>query len=376
MTFKNTKTNKQILTTIIFTILLVVGIGSPVVGYAQATTVNDQIIPEDVAMATIKKYEPSKLTAVELAQVKQIALSDARVQQAINGKPFEFMAQGFLGNIKTTPVIWYPTIQINANNKTEIAIEVDIKSNSVKDVQITHLRSSHSPVKGTSGIGVATFADDYYTGSHTIAGLYSTLTAPTISGPAPKVLWLVNGLESVGSDGNACSSGSYYNNYFAQAGFDFADSMVAFTDTTFNCQMQNAMVSYSAGDPYLFEVYTTSGSFNWKVVTLDQRTGLSHLYTGPAVAANNLRTNDLDTSVWFENQMTSTGWASLFSSIVASNAQYKEYSTSAWNSWDAEGQIVLNCQGVNIGNNNVMTGGLVNNGQTTWNLSNFQQTHC
>lgn len=373
---QNKKTTKYVLTAISFSIILTMGMGAPVIGNAHALTANDQIIPEDVAMDTIKKNHPSKLTEVDLTSLKQITLSDATVQKVISGKPYEIMSQGFLGNIKKTPVVWYPTIQFNVDNKTDLAVVVDLKNNSIKDVQVTPLRVSHL-VGSANGIGTSTYAEDYYTGSHSISGVYATMTSPNYNAPVPKVAWLVNGLEYGANANNACNSAYAYNNYFGQAGLDIQDGLVAWTNTNNNCIMQNGMIGYFVGHQYLFEVYS-DGAFHWDQVVLDQNTGLGHLFTSPLTAANTLTTNNHNTSVFYENHETSSGWASRIipSNNVATNAHYKDYPSGTWNTWDNDARMVTNCQGIDIGNNSVMTGSLIGNGQTTWNLSNFQQTHC
>jgi len=328
---------------------------------------NDKIISADKANDLIKKNHPAELSKSQLDNVKNIALSDAGVQQIINGKPFEFMSQGFLGNIKEKPVVWNPTININVNNQTDMAVEVNLTNNSVITVSEAELTKS--------ALAKAAFASDYFTGSAVISGIFSTQTAPAHN-LSPNVRFLTNGLESGGSGDAACNSANEFNNWFGQAGFDFKNGIVMYTDTSFNCVNQNALVAYSPGHPYLFEVYSISG-FKWDIVDLDQQTGLSNLYTTSfTTAANTLQTSNINTSVWFENQETSTNWAGDFTtSINANNAKYRDSSTGTWTLWNSDSQVVWDCNGFpetqNVMNNNLKSG----NAQT-WNLVNFEVWHC
>ncbi|MGI0074141.1 MAG: hypothetical protein ACREA3_10065 [Nitrosotalea sp.] len=368
--------NKTKIATILTSLVIGLVLLSPttMIPNVHAQITNDQIIPADVASDIIKKSQPTKLSASQLENVKQIVLSDAGIHKIIGNKPYEFVSQSFLGNIKNTPVVWNPVININVDNKTEIAVEVNLNNNSVIKMEVTNLQIG-GPIKGTTL--KAAFAQDYYTGSATISGLYSTLTAPTYSSN-PKVLFLVNGLEYGASASLACNTSDTYNDYFAQAGFDFYDGFVAYADTSTGtgCTMVNSMISYTAGHPYLFEIYSISGNY-WDIVDLDQQTGLSNLYTTSfSTSANTLQTSNHNTSVWFENQETSTTWASDFStSIQATNAKYKNYSTGSWTYWNSDSQLVQDCSG-NTKTQNVMNSDLLNGDTQTWNLTNFEPYHC
>ncbi len=74
-----------------------------------------------------------------------------------------------------------------------------------------------------------------------------------------------------------------------------------------------------------------------------------------------------------ENQMTSTNWASDFStSIQAANAKY--YS-SGWTLWGSDTQTVQDCSG-NTKTQNVMNNNLVSGHTQTWNATKFETWHC
>lgn len=373
----NRQKNKTKIATTIFA-FLIIGLGlsfpSTVIPNANAQIVNNQIIPADVGLEMIKKNAPANLSAAQLGNVKHITLSDEKVKAAINGQRFEFMAQSFLGNIKQSPIVWYPVININVNNKTDVAVEVNLTNNSVIKVETgTLIKTSSVPAAGDPS-----YAVDYYTGSSTISGVYATLPAPNYC-CLPHESFLVNGIEYGANDSPnfACNSSYEFNDYFAQGGFDFYNNRVMFTDTSYNCVSQNSMLAYSQADPYLFEVYSTTGP-HWNIVALDQYTGLAKMYTTTFTTyASTLKTSDPNTSVWWENQSTSTNWANNFggASAQAYNAKYKDASTGTWTYWNSDSQVVYDCSG-NTVTQNVMNNNLRSGNTQTWNLTNFEVWHC
>jgi hypothetical protein len=361
------KMRRLTIASIMMSIVLTMGALDPVMASMQ--TANDQIIPADVAINTIKQNAPVSLTADQLDNVKRIVLSDSRVQAMINGEKFEFMGQSFLGNIKQIPIVWHPVLNINVNNQTDVAVEVNMANNSVIQIQKSGL---HKTTTSYPGVGDPAFATDYFTGSATITGVFATLTNPTVSN-SPKVFFLVNGIESGANDANGCIPADKSSDYFGQSGLNFWNGYAMYTDTSFSCFTNNAMIPYTAGDLYLGEIYSSTGP-KWNIITLDQNSGLSHMYTTTfTTASSNLKTSDPNTSVWLENQMTSTNWASDFStSIQAANAKY--YS-SGWTLWGSDTQTVQDCSG-NTKTQNVMNNNLVSGHTQTWNATKFETWHC
>ena len=365
--FKKSETMTSFIAALVFALVLL----SPttILPNIHAQIANYTIIPAKVGLDIIKKNTPTKLSVTQLENVKRLVLSDARVQAIVKDDQYEFMSQSFLGNIRQMPVVWNPVININVNYETDVAVEVNLNNNSVINVEKTALHKGSTQVPADPA-----FAEDYYTGSATISGVYASLTAPTYTSN-PDVLWLVNGIEYGANDSPtyACNSSYEFNDYFGQGGFDFYDGYVAYADTSTNCVMQNSMIGYTASHPYLFEVYSSTGPY-WNIVDLDQQSGLSNLYTTSFTTyASTLKTSDYNTSVWFENQETSTTWASDFStSIKATDANY--YS-SGWNYWGSDSQAVQDCSG-NSQTQNVMNKDLINDDTQTWDLSNFEGYHC
>lgn len=372
MTLQNEQKILRTTTVIAVMTMFMIGTISPIMTHAYA--VNNQTLSEDYASDMIKKNYPAELSKIQLEDIKNIALADLKVQQTINGKPFTFMSQGFLGNIKETPIVWHPTININVNNETNVVVVVDTTNKSTLSMQATNLHKSGTLPK--AAVTHAAFASDYYTGSATVSGIGATLTAPTYIS-TPNVLFLVNGLESAANDASACNSAFKFNNYFGQAGFYFAARSVAYTDTSFNCIVQNTGMTYAPGDPYFFQVYSTSG-FKWNIVSSDLSSGQSFVYTTTFTTfANTLQTSNINTSTWVENQDTTTTWASKFtpSSLTATTGKYRDSTTGTWTNWNLDSQVVKDCSG-NTQTQNVMNNNLRNGNTQTWNLVNFQVWHC
>jgi hypothetical protein len=366
--FKNKKTNSStILTSILVGIALLSS--AIVIPNIHAQPADNQIIPADVASEKIKNNPPPHLSAIELEKVKNLAISDLRVKSILNGQRYEFMSQSFVGNIRNTPIAWNPLININVSNKTDVAILVNLTNNSVVSVEANPLARTTSFIHDDPA-----FAIDYYTGSSTISGIYATLTAPFVSGSAPEFP-LVNGIETGALDGNACNSAYKTSSWFGQAGLNLQGPYTMFTDTSFNCVVQNTSIKYVASHLYLGEVYITSGSIG-TVVILDQNTGLANNYMTSFTLASKTLRSEPNTSVWWENQCTCNNWAGFYgNSFHANNAHKQNPSTGSWSTWDIDDQLVQDCSGTpqaqNVMNNNLQSGNT-----QTWNLVNDEVWHC
>ena len=84
----------------------------------------------------IKKYMPGQLTPRQLFQAEEIALSDSKVKSMIGGKPVSLMSHSFFGNLRTDPGVWYPQLNFNVNNKTQLVVVVDLSAKKVTKVLV------------------------------------------------------------------------------------------------------------------------------------------------------------------------------------------------------------------------------------------------
>ena len=279
----------------------------------------------------------------------------------------------------------YPQIHINVANKTEITVQADLKTGTILSIMTTPIvklgpiqTSSNGQPLCIPGQNCGSFAIDYYSGSHTINGIYDEKPVPTKTGSPPVVSFLLNGLETGAITSGSCTSSNYYTDYFAQAGFDYTSGVpvVAYDDTTTGCVGVNSGIAYGPTDTDFFEIYIASGTTQWNIIDEDLSTGKYHVYAGPTVQSSAMQTNNYNTSVFFENHSTSTNWAGYFtSSIQATDAHYRDFSAGTWNNWDADSKQVLDCGG-NSHSNNVMTGGLASGGTTTWSMTAMEAYHC
>lgn len=335
-----------------------------------AQSADSQIIPADVASDKIKNNPPAHLSATELEKVKNLAIGDSRVKSILNGQRYEFMSQSFVGNIRNTPIAWNPLININVNNKTDVAVLVNLTNNSVVSVETIPLARTTAFVPADPA-----FAIDYYNGFAAISGIYATLTAPFVSGSAPEFP-LVNGLETGATDGLLCNPADKTTSWWGQAGLNLQGPYTMFTDTSFSCFVQNTSIKYVANHLYLGEVYITSGSVG-NVIILDQNTGLANDYmTSFTLASKTLKAGDPNTSVWWENQCTCNNWAGFYgNSFHANNAHTQNPSTGSWSNWDIDAQLVQDCSG-HTQTQNVMNNNLENGNTQTWNLVNDEVWHC
>lgn len=79
----------------------------------------------------IQEYEPTNLTLGQINESIGIALSNDTIQKLIGGKPFKLMSQGFAGNYKLNPGVWYVQLNFNVDNKTQVVAVVDLPNKKV-----------------------------------------------------------------------------------------------------------------------------------------------------------------------------------------------------------------------------------------------------
>ena len=325
---------------------------------------------------------PQPLSKTDLVKVENIALSDQKVQEMIGGKPVELMSQGFWGNVKTNPGVWYPQINLNVGNKTQLVVLVDEQNKTV-------LKSFVGiPIGIKFAVTNATSSDTYDNPSppSNADGILINTQAPsfTSSSSYNDTGFMVNAAET-GSSGNLCNSGNS-GGYWMQTGFDFGTAhpvQTFWTDTFKGCQAQSTSVSYVASHQYTFWILPQSGSSNWAAVIQDTTSGSSNTYTDTGMSQYTFDTNAADDSkgwlsVWFENDNTRTAspnWDGQFGSNPSAKSQLELGST--WGSWGSgnDNQRDFNCNGLILdspsnGGPGVISGNLQSSSSSTsWNLS-------
>jgi hypothetical protein len=71
----------------------------------------------------------------DIVKAQKIAESDERVQSYMAGKSHSLMSYGSTTNEKTHPGVSYITLVYNIENKDQLAVTVDLKNESVVDIQ-------------------------------------------------------------------------------------------------------------------------------------------------------------------------------------------------------------------------------------------------
>src|SRR5579885_2705172 len=352
------KTTISILTSLTIGILLLAPTTvMPNVNAQSVSVIHGQSIPNSETQAqfdTLQKELPQALSKTDLTRVENIALSDQKIQEMIGGKTVTVMSQGFWGNMKTNPGIWYPQINLNVDNKTQLVILVDEQNNTVLNSFV--------------GIPIGIkFAVTNATSSDT----YDNPSPPT---NADGIL--------INTQAPSFTSNSSYND----TGFDFGTThsvQTFWTDTFKGCQAQSTSVSYVSGHQYTFWILPQSGSSNWAAVIQDTTSGSSNTYTDSGMSRYTLDTSPTDDSkgflsVWFENdntRKTSPNWDGQFGSNPSAKSQLELGST--WGSWGTgnDQQRDFNCKGLILdgtsnGGPGVISGNLQSStSSATWNLS-------
>ncbi|MGI0062967.1 MAG: hypothetical protein ACREBA_11000, partial [Nitrosotalea sp.] len=242
----------------------------PGVNAQSVSTIHGKSIPNSAAQvqyALLEKELPQPLSKTDLTKVENIALSDQKVSEMIGGKSIKLMSHGFWGNMKTNPGVWYPQINFNVDNKTQVVVLVDEQNSTV-------LKSFIGiPIGVKFGVKNATSADTYdNTVFPSSNGILMNAQAPSFTHNTSynDTGFMVNGAES-GSTGDLCNS-SNTGGYWMQTGFDFGTNHAVQTfwlDTFKGCQAQSTSVSYVSGDQYTFWILPQSGSSNWAAVIQD-----------------------------------------------------------------------------------------------------------
>lgn len=340
---------------------------------------------EPLTREEFQKLLPPPLSTAELDTVRDIASSNGDIQKIINGRPYEFMAQDFVGNVYADPVVWKPEIHINVANSTEVTAVIDLRNRSVSSIETLPIIqfTSSGTFQGVGGSSTHSFASDYYSGSTTIDGVSAYSWAPSHgqSSTTTNEALLLNAVEAGAIDSNLCKPTYYTSSYFAQVGYAFITGTgltqggyLMYTDTAFGCTGQYPNVNYNIGDLWQFTI--TSSSSGWVISGYDQTTGQSYSYTRTGVTYNYMKTNDFNMGAFFENMNTGTGWSSQFLSNPSMNsATIRPQSNHVWSNWNSDTEKDSKCNGTPYNDNhNAMSGNLVSGGTTEWIVS-YIDTH-
>ena len=374
MTTINFKKSK---TTTSFIAALVIGLimSSPMTLLPYASAQTD---PAALPLQQLKQMFPAPLSHDQLSKMKQLVIGDTNIAKSIDGKPYKFMAQDFVGSYKILPEVWKPEIHINVNNETEITVVADPTISSIETSKTTSIFKigQVNPTKldqvGTSGYA---YSIDQYDGTQSsIYGIKMNTQGPSNSetGTEPFRAFLVNGAEYGATDANLCDSAYDTSSFFGQAGLAFEDNFVApiWSDTDQSCTVQAPLVTYTVGDHMVFEIISGSP---WVIYGEDADSSTNFFdQTDSNPTYGTMETNDPNTSIFFENHDTGTSWGSYISNPSAV-AHYMN-SGASWVNWDGEKQNDMDCSGnSNVypynSSKQVISNSLDSGGTATWSMS-------
>ncbi|HEV2192551.1 MAG TPA: hypothetical protein VGR54_02905 [Nitrosopumilaceae archaeon] len=321
-----------------------------------------------------KQNMPKELSSSDLAKAVQIATSDGKVQSMIGGKSVKVLAQGFFGNIKENPVVWYPTLNIGIDDKQQIMVVVDLVNGKV--TQADQGPDLDKRISNTQ----RSWASDYYSGSSTIQGHEMTPTNPTFTPNSSYnfTAFLVNAVMSGSTDSQLCNSGST-SSYWMQTGFFFDPSSSAktvWTDTKQSCSALSTPITYNTSHSYQFYIFGDSVASKWTVEVFDNTLGTSYIHSVSGQSSFTLKVNDFNSGVFFENANTVHGtssWNTQFSGTALSATALMEQSGS-WVNWNADTkQDDQGCKPPIT--DTVITGNLQSGHSATWNLTTMANNY-
>jgi len=355
-----------------------------VLGQIDVSTVDTVSSPPSLSDEFLLSAVPTKLSEKDLVGYRDIVIHDANILAMINGQPFKFSSEGFIGNIYQPNSAWYPEIHITVETKSglyqDIAIVLDPQTKSIKKTQIVEFDPSDQ-----NGLHNA-YSTQRFTGSTAAPdGIKVNLKAPTfvwdnITRAKGNAL-LLNGLMTGSTCVSACTSSSIPSTYWAQIGFYWNSAgKINWTDTQKSCLPQFPTLSYVSGKTYEFRI--VGATTGWAYYAIRTDTGETFTTRGPVVNSSTMQTpttND-GTSVFFENKYSTSdpSWSGQFStSPQASTAQYKTTPFGTYSNWSSTMLLEKNCSNTNFVypydiTKQVMSGNLVSGGSATWSVSKMQ----
>ncbi|MBI1829239.1 MAG: hypothetical protein HY222_00560 [Thaumarchaeota archaeon] len=379
-----------VLFSIIIASMLVMGTIGPVSQNVYATVLRDS--PTKITDAYVESVLPSEISASDLASVKQIALNNHEVKNAINGKQYQFMGSDYVGNVYSSPIVWYPEIHINVANTTELTAVINLQTNAVTTIQAAPMPKLNG-IASNEGGSHHGFADDYISTSSTIDGL--SMVAPSVphstsTSASTQEDFLLNAIESGAVDNNACSPAYYASSYFAQIGYTFLTGggivnagFPLWTDTGYSCIPQLPSVAYTVGHSWFFKIYVAPGG-NWVFYGIDQQNGQTFSASRSGINSGVMKTSDKNTSVFFENHNTSTSWYTQFTSgsyPSANSVQYHDKVLNAWKYWaghttvDTKTTPPGTCTTTSDYADTVISGSILSGGTATWNMQTMANSY-
>jgi len=189
--------------------------------------------------------------------------------------------------------------------------------------------------------------------SQTVQGIDARWSAPTVGSDQTKYsALLVNGWTNT--------------DYFLQSGqvFSSGTGWNVWADTTTNYVAQHFSLPYVIGHVYEFSVWYSSAGY-WAMDCLDRTSWVYNYYYEHSATGTRLKSNN-STSVFFENWNTNSWWYVGFTNPIAVYTA-KDY-VSQWKAWNGQSIIILDKNGNQLPNNNIITGSLVSYGWAYFNL--------
>lgn len=314
-----------------------------------------------------ESVKPQPISNASYQEAKNIILSDDSIKKRISDKEFELMKKvGYIGNTDVLPIQWNPVLTIITDDEV-ITAEVDLNE---KHLVNTAATKKHQL---TLGGGDRSFATDYYDGSYTINGIeMNTYDTPDFTGSSGNefTALLLNALMTGSTEADACDDENIPESFWAQTGFVFESNgwHLTVTDTSYNCLDRVITFNLSEDDNLRFRHYVNSNG-DWTTWMKNLDTGLTYSETLTNLDGTTFVTDNLNTSVFFENANSNTTWDTQFGSDLTINTTYvRKSSDSNWYSWDSDAQNILDCDGFSH-TDNVISGNLDFASSATWDLS-------
>ncbi len=333
------------------------------------------------------------------SELEAVVLSDERVNASMKDKQYRLYSHSFvryleysdLPNNSVEPNRWYANIVYiyhEGNDKYMLSALVDVEEKKVVDVLINKyedIRRDNGDFTTATGYRPG-FAIAYYDGSASdIRAFRVRVKAPNSFSALTQSGSLFFGLNataknSVISESELCNPSNTTGSYWAQVGLALSGNLatVTWTDTRANCNPQYYQrITYGNSNTYHFIIATvrSDSSYTWNICAINATAGQQECINRSNISQGTFQRSS-HSSVWLENQLTTTDWYQSFgSNIKAGYAKYKKVGDSTWYNWDSASKVDKKCNEGAYVRSIVISGSVANGQEATWDLQKMVENY-
>ncbi len=386
--------NKQV-SALMVAILLLIPIYIPIKAEAEKSNETDLSYVDDIPYLSKEQWN----------ELEKVVLENSSVIGILKDKQYKLYSEGYVRYLSNnTPVrVKSHTRYANIvylyyldNDEYLLSALVDHNAKKVVDtltvkhsLQGLNIRFEDANMHTSGDFSTATvdppsFSAAYYNGSATnIRRFDASAIAPssyTGNSTAPRdlITFLLNATAKNSINSQLCDSSST-TSYWAQVGIAWIFSLkkIVWSDTKESCYVREYIRNiYGDGNRYIFTISSsTSSPYTWNICAINTTARLQECVQRNNISQGTFKTNDIHSSIWLENQNTTTNWYTFFgSNPQGGNAKYMKVGDGTLYNWDSASKIDQACDGSRY-NGIVITGNVTNGQWATWDLKKIAMNY-